>query len=277
MCVCVCVYVCESVCVFELVPKLFMEAAHGGLEAVAREQGCTESRLIGQVSRHTLPSTASFANLNALYRAVGSSSSSISISSAQPCYLSTSGSALVFSTRFSEAESEDSSTAGTTPRIAIPPTAAQGKRKRQLCEDQEDGVVKARRRLSATSSLATARELDTAQRVVEQVLRLRGPAGEVLVQSYALLTKKLKPTDASPSVVVAIRLSSGIAVSIAALKRCLGGCWQDGLVSSESSVNGVCDRDLPLTEEGAASLSMGNLPLLIVTSIPKPPAGASDA
>lgn len=264
---------------FELVPKLFMEAAHGSLEAVAREQGCTESRLIGRVSRHTLPSTASFANLTALYNAakravVGSSSS---ISSAQPCFLATTGSSLVFSTRFSEAESEGASTAVTTPCIAIPPTAAQGKRKRQLCEDQEDGVVKARRRLSATSSLATAHELDTAQRVVEQVLRLRGPAGEVLVQSYALLTKKLKPTDASPSVVVAIRLSSGIAVSIAALKRCLGGCWQDGLVSSESSVNGVCDRDLPLTEEGAASMSMGNLPLLIVTSIPKPPAGASDA
>ena len=269
--------------VFELVPKLFMEAAHQSLEAVAREQGCTESRLIGRVSRHTLPSTASFANLTALYNAakkavVGSSSSSSnSISNAQPCFLATTGSSLVFSTRFSEAESEEASTAVTAPCIAVPPTAAQGKRKRQLCEDQEDGIVKARRRLSATSSLATAHELDTAQRVVEQVLRLRGPAGEVLVQSYALLTKKLKPTDASPSVVVAIRLSSGIAVSIAALKRCLGGCWQDGLVSSESSVNGVCDRDLPLTEEGAASMSMGNLPLLIVTSIPKPPAGASDA
>ena len=280
MCACVYVCVCECVCVFELVPKLFMEAAHGSLEAVAREQGCTESRLIGRVSRHTLPSTASFANLTALYNAVKKAVvgiSSSSISSAQPCFLATTGSSLVFSTRFSEAGSEEASTAVTAPCIAIPPTAAQGKRKRQLCEDQEDGVVKARRRLSATSSLATAHELDTAQRVVEQVLRLRGPAGEVLVQSYALLTKKLKPTDASPSVVVAIRLSSGIAVSIAALKRCLGGCWQDGLVSSESSVNGVCDRDLPLTEEGAASMSMGNLPLLIVTSIPKPPAGASDA
>ena len=170
------------------------------------------------------------------------------------------------------------SLSGATAPPPPPSTAAQGKRKRELCEDQEEGVDKARRRLAAANNGPTsAQELDVAQRVVEQVLRLRGPSGEVLVQSYALLTKKLKPTDESPSVVVAIRMSSGIPVPVASLKRCMGACWQDGLVSSESSVNGVCDRDLPLTDEGAASMAMGNLPLLIVTSVPKPAAGASDA
>ena len=105
---------------------------------------------------------------------------------------------------------------------------------------------------------------------MERVLSLRGPAGEVLVQSYAMLTRKLKPTDALPSVVIAVRLNSGIPVPVSSLKRCLGPCWKDGVVSSESSVNGVCDRDLPLTEEGMASKRMGNLPMLIVTSIPNP-------
>jgi hypothetical protein len=246
-----------------------IQAAHASLSAVALGKRCTDSKLVGSVSRHTLPSTASFADVSAMLQAAKASAGS---SLAQRSFLATLGSALVFSTSF-VAEAP----AAAAPPAPPPPTAAQGKRKRELCEDQEEGVSKARRRLAAASGPASQQDLDVAQRVVEQVLRLRGPSGEVLVQSYALLTKKLKPTDATPSVVVALRLSSGIPVPVGTLKRCMGACWQDGLVSSESSVNGVCDRDLPLTDEGAASMAMGNLPMLIVTSVPKPPAGASDA
>ena len=245
-----------------------VQAAHASLSAVALGKRCTESKLVGSVSRHTLPSTASFADVSAMLQAAKASAGN---SLAQRSFLATLGSALVFSTSFVE---EVPLTATPPPP---PPTAAQGKRKRELYEDQEEGVSKARRRLAAASGPASQQELDVAQRVVEQVLRLRGPSGEVLVQSYALLTKKLKPTDATPSVVVALRMSSGIPVPVGMLKRCMGACWQDGLVSSESSVNGVCDRDLPLTDEGAASMAMGNLPMLIVTSVPKPAAGASDA
>ena len=245
-----------------------VQAAHSSLSLVARAQGCTDSRLVGSISRHTLQPTASFANVSALHQAAKAAGAGGS--TAPRAFVATSGSALVFSARFEPAAA--------TPAPPAPPSAAQGKRKRELCEDQEEGVDKARRRLAAANNGPTsAQELDVAQRVVEQVLRLRGPSGEVLVQSYALLTKKLKPTDESPSVVVAIRMSSGIPVPVASLKRCMGACWNDGLVSSESSVNGVCDRDLPLTDEGAASMAMGNLPLLIVTSVPKPAAGASDA
>ena len=246
-----------------------IQAAHVSLSAVALGKRCSDSKLVGSVSRHTLPSTASFADVSAMLQAAKASAGN---SLAQRSFLATLGSALVFSTSF-VTEAPAALPAPPPP----PPTAAQGKRKRELCEDQEEGVSKARRRLAASSVPASQQELDVAQRVVEQVLRLRGPSGEVLVQSYALLTKKLKPTDESPSVVVAIRMSSGIPVPVASLKRCMGACWNDGLVSSESSVNGVCDRDLPLTDEGAASMAMGNLPLLIVTSVPKPAAGASDA
>ena len=248
-----------------------VEASHSSLCLVARAQGCTDSRLVGSVSRHTLQPTVSFANVSAMYQAAKAEASAAG-STAPRAFLATSGSALVFSTRFQEPAAA-ATPAPKPPAISV----AQGKRKRELCEDQEEGVGKARRRLAAANGPTSQHELDVAQRVVEQVLRLRGPSGEVLVQSYALLTKKLKPTDESPSVVVAIRMSSGIPVSVASLKRCMGACWNDGLVSSESSVNGVCDRDLPLTDEGAASMAMGNLPMLIVTSVPKPAAGASDA
>lgn len=265
------------------------------LAEAARSAGCTASKLVGSVSRHTLPSTASFANLSALHSKT--QAGAIAANQATPgtvvshrTFLATSGTSLIFSARFEKAVTKESlgiesvvqkqqqqqpgplptSPLPPPPLLPQPPSTERAKRKRQLCEDQEDAVCRARKRLSSASAPELESELETAQAVIEKALGLRGPAGEVLVQSYALLTRKLKPTDTQPSVVVALRLNSGLAVSILALKRCLGPCWTDGVVSSESSVSGVCDRDLPLTEEGAASMAMGNLPLLVVTSVPKP-------
>ncbi len=253
-----------------------LETVHEALSTTARHEGCTSSKLVGTVSRHTLPATASFANITALHSKAHSSASPDPTKGGaclNRTFLATSGTSLVFSARF-----DNPSTAhpvGINPQpppssdTALAPTS-NGKRKRDLCEDQEEAVSKARKRLTSANVPELGSELETAQTVIERVLALRGPTGEVLVQSYAMLTKKLKPTDALPSVVIAIRFHAGIPVSVSSLKRCLGPCWKDGVVSSESSVNGVCDRDLPLTDEGMASKRMGNLPMLIVTSIPKP-------
>tara|TARA_B110000444_G_scaffold258266_1_gene298728 strand:+ start:997 stop:1809 length:813 start_codon:yes stop_codon:yes gene_type:complete len=248
-----------------------IEAVHAALSTVAKNQGCTSSILVGTVSRHTLPSTASFSNVSALHSKAHASATSIVV--LQRTLLATSESSLVFSARFENPSTDAATTAGVEPKpLSSDPalTTSNGKRKRNLCEDQEEAVTKARKRLSSVNAPELESELEMAQAVIERVLTLRGPAGEVLVQSYALLTKKLKPSDAMPSVVIAIRLNSGIPVHVSSLKRCLGTCWKDGVVSSSNSVNGVCDRDLPLTEEGEASKRMGNLPMLIVTSIPKP-------
>ena len=155
-----------------------------------------------------------------------------------------------------------------------PAAPAAPKRKREMLrEDQAEQVHQARKRLSAVSSdTHPIEEFDLAQKVINQLVAgLRGPAGEIAVQSYSMLTRKLKPTDERASVVIAARISAGIPILVAQLKRCLGPCWIDGVVSSENSVNGGCDRDLPLTEEGTASMEMGNRPMLIVTSVPRAP------
>ncbi len=291
-----------------------LETVHAALSAAAQHEGCTASKLVGTVSRHTLPCTASFANVTALHSKAHTSATSADPSKGavvlQRTFLATSESSLVFSARFEIPKNPSTAaTLSNTPqnpagglgsnsqnpaKPVLPKTQSSptlgysgptfgsgtplpktltmsnGKRKRDLCEDQEVAMSKARKRLSSANAPELESELEMAQAVIERVLTLRGPAGEVLVQSYALLTKKLKPTDALPSVVIAVRLNAGIPVPVSSLKRCLGTCWKDGVVSSEGSVNGVCDRDLPLTEEGEASKRMGNLPMLIVTSIPKP-------
>lgn len=257
-----------------------IQSSHEALTTVAQQQGCPRSTLVGSVSRHELPSTASFANLAALHNTVKHQSSTV----AQRAYVATSGDALVFSSKIDAVRASAASTAPAAPAAPAAPEAptsgsgagatGRAKRKRELLrEDQAEQVSQARKRLSAVSSDAhPIEEFDLAQKVINQLVAgLRGPAGEIAVQSYSMLTRKLKPTDQRASVVIALRISAGIPILVAQLKRCLGPCWIDGVVSSESSVNGVCDRDLPLTEEGTASMEMGNRPMLIVTSVPRAP------
>lgn len=234
--------------------------AHAALAAVAAREGCTASRLVGTtVSRHAMPSTISFANLAAMHAAVKDGNKTVP----QYDFVATSGKTLVFSSRFHFE-------APAPPPQQQQQGSASRKRRRDAREDQEEAVLAARKRLEGMlAKTVPSEELDTAQDVlVKVVTELRGPSQEVLVQSYAMLSKKLQGADERPSIVLAMRLNAGIPIPVAHLKRCLGSCWRDGIVSTEASVNGVCDRDLPLTEEGDASREQGNAPMLVVTSVP---------
>mgnify|MGYP000607173070 CR=1 FL=1 len=50
-----------------------IEAAHVSLSASALAKRCTDSKLVGCVSRHTLPSTASFADVSSMLQAAKAS------------------------------------------------------------------------------------------------------------------------------------------------------------------------------------------------------------
>ena len=241
-----------------------IKASHDVLTSVACQLGCTRSTLVGSVSRHELPATASFANLKALHNTVKQQS----IKVAQRAYIATSGGALVFSSKMDAVRAvpvDDN-----CPTLISGAMSNRAKRKRELLrEDQEQQVEQARKRLSTVSqNLST--ELDLAQTVVNQLVSgLRGPSGEIAIHSCSMFTRKLTPSDDHSRVVVAFRVCAGIPILVAQLKRCLGSCWGDGVVSREDSVNGVCNHDLPLSDEGLASVEMGNRPMLIVTSVPR--------
>lgn len=240
-------------------------SAHELVCRAASAQGCSDSRLVNGVSRHALPSTASFANLAALLAAAQQAGRHV----AQRAFVATSGARLVFSCKFDGVSPSEQGRAAPAAGVA---TAAQKKRKR-AAEDRDEAhdeeIASARKRLAASCAATPLAELDAAQAVIRRTQQsLRGPAGELVVESYAMMTRKLRPGDARHSVVIALRINAGIAISLPALKRCLGGCWRDGVVSSEASVNGVCEADLPVGEECAASREQGNAPMLIVTSVP---------
>ena len=240
-------------------------ASHKWLtKMVAERVNATESTCYNGVSRHVMPGTISFATIADLHRV------SLDMAKTLPTkdYLATEGKELVYTFNLN-ARMFDSTDGGTLPGPAPLPRNAK-KRRRDDREDQTERVAQTRDRLArATPSLPEA-ELDTARDVLSNLVNeLRGPSKEAVGQSFAILARKLSPSDTAPRVVISLRLNAGVAVSVALLKRCLGPCWADGAITIESSVSSVSDADMPLSAEAEASRAFGNAPLLLVTSVPR--------
>jgi len=227
------------------------ESEHEELTQVAASQHCTNPVLCATVSRHLLPETASFKNIEELRNAVPKG----------VCFVGTLAKDLVFSASFADPDDDDDG----DRESAMP---ARKRRRRSSAEDQADRVAAARARLAkAMPDLPTA-ELDIAERVlVKTVNSLRGSEGEVCLQSYALLAKKLTRDDPRPRVVIAARLNAGISIPVALLKSCMGECWADGLLTTQSSLHGISEIDLPLSDEAETAQHYGNTSLLLVTSV----------
>ena len=139
------------------------------------------------------------------------------------------------------------------------------------CADKSEDsqkIAEARARLEKSVPELQSDELDVAQKVLTKLANeLRGSAGEVVVQSTALLAKKLGPSDSRQRVVVAARLNAGIAIRVDALRDCMGVCWADGLLTTLPTLHGIGSIELPLSEEARAASLFGNATVLLVTSV----------
>lgn len=216
------------------------EEAHDALSKVAKAQNCTASELERCVSRHTLPKTTSFANLEAIHAAATGT-----------CFVGTSASEMAISAHFEGVE------------IALPPA------KKRRREERTERVTDARKQLAKSMPDLPSAELDVAELVLLRLVnQLRGSEGEICVYSFAVLGKKLSSTDPRPRVVIAARLHAGVAMSVEVLKEVLGTCWSDGILTTLATLHGISEIDLPYSAEAQAALSYGNTPLLLVTSVP---------
>ena len=232
---------------------------HEALVLVATQQNCSASSMEENgVSMHTLPETASFSNVDALARATESQT-----------YIGTLESSLVFSAHLEEAEAcekEEEEREDDRPK----------KRRRfvgntDVCKEHKESATKiaeARARLEKAVPNLQSDELDVAQKVLTKLVNeLRGPAGELVVQSTAILAKKLGPSDTRQRVVVAARLNAGIAMRVEALRSCMGACWADGLLTTLPTLHGIGSIELPLSEEARVASQFGNATVLLVTSV----------
>lgn len=231
------------------------EKLHASVAAVASAQNCSRSSLSPKgVSVHALPETTSFSSIAALAAAT-----------ARDAYVGTVERELTFSAHLQpkkaggDAESE----------LFEPRPSKKRRRNSNPAEEEADRVAKARARLAEAVPTLSSSELDVAQKVVTKlVCDLRGPNGEIVVQSYAILAKKLGVADTSQRVVIAARLNAGIEMKVQLLKSCLGACWEDGLLTTLPTCQGIGKLELPLSEEAAAAALFGNAAILLVTSVP---------
>lgn len=227
-----------------------IEKQHAALAAVATNQNCTSSALVGgRVSMHTLPETVSFSNVDALARATESET-----------YVGTSAGDLVFSAHLAVEDQDENQEHRPKKRRRSDPDEHAKHNSRSLAD--------ARARLEKSVPELQSDELDVAQRAITKLVNeLRGPSGEVVVQSTAMLARKLAPDDTHQRVVIAARLNAGIAMRVDALRGCLGACWADGLLTTQSTLQGIGKLELPLSKEAQAASLFGNATILLVTSV----------
>ena len=261
--------------------------AHARLADAAARAGATDSRFVGCVSRHALPSTVSFATLAGLHHAV-----KLEAKRAAQCdYVAASGRTLVFSSRIGAVPSVETLppaalVAGGGPANgrkrgreddgALAPPPEKRAARRGASGSTADSELRAaeaaveRVRAAAKAASVDAADVERAAGALFRVLAdLRGEAGEAIVQSYAVLVKRISQFGyTGPVVVLALRCYSGIPIPVSDLKRALGPCWSDGVVSIERTYAplGLEDADLPLTSEGQAAAELGNAPLLVVAT-----------
>lgn len=238
----------------------------------------TTSRTTNSTSVHQLPDSVTFQTLESMRKRLVELTKSTpdgEMRDANPdaeeygytVYLSMQHKNLTLSTRFWPKKSS-----------SAPPMQGSGSKKRKRVLDTEAAtcikVQKAVEKLKSNGSFSQD-ELTIAEAVLTRsVQTLRGANGEVAVQSFALVPKKLEVSEhesknAPNSIVIAMRLNSGVAVPVDALKTVLGMCWKDGVLTSQDECCGVSAKDLPHTELGTAAMEHGNHPLLLVTAVPK--------
>lgn len=234
-----------------------MEASHERLrEAVVALNGGA-STMVGSVSRHVLPDVVTFTDLARLHSIVKDENRT----QKQLDFVATSGRSLVFSSRVAPIPAH-------VPSSLPGASGSSKKRRRDDVEDQCEAVQEARRRMERQHTDISSACYTKAENVLRDALcSLRGPYGEILLQSQLMLRKKLQPNDTHHTLVVALRLNAGIPVPVTTLKRVLGDCWTDGVLASVEDVMNVTGTDLPMSEEGAASDALGNASMLVVTSV----------
>lgn len=245
-------------------PTSHSEQIHNRIAAAVKSVlPSTESCLVGSVSKHTLRDTISFSNLNAMHGHVKAEAKE----SPQCDFIAASGQRLVYSSRFGTLQPSAAVTALTTGR----------KRQRDAEATQENTALtsaeEVRRRVTSAEGMKNEDAARISSALYGVLTSLKGPSGEEVVQSYAVFVKQISQFGyTGPIIVLALRCTSGVPIPVSTLKRALGTCWNDGIVTVQRTYAplGLEEKDLPLSEEGNVAAQMGNAPLLIAATAGRP-------
>jgi hypothetical protein len=156
------------------------------------------------------------------------------------------------------------------------------KRGRDDCAERAERAVASIRLHTHTAELSAA--VDLAKATIEELLRtVKGPAGEELFEAcgLSLAAEQLTTASASagatsasasslrqrPKLIIAARLAAGVPVPLLKLKRALGGCFKDGMVTVDAASLDP-SYHLPLTEAGQAVENAGQRSIVLFAAVP---------
>jgi hypothetical protein len=216
------------------------KAVHDALLARAAELGLSKSALQGSVSSHELRDTVGIEQLRKLRGAGGGAA-----------YLGSLRDRLVFSVHVGRR--------GAGPP-AGPPAAAPASRKRKADTAEDDAAASvARVRKAAGADSVDEHCYEQAAASMARLLRLRGAAGERVVESAAVSLRGAgqfghAPAAPGKTLVVACRLAGGVAMDLGEVCDALHG-MEDGMVSVDAA--SVADFALPASEQGAVARERG--------------------
>ena len=233
------------------------EQAIDTLTSVAKGLGHVTKLSTASILQVTLPHTVSFGAISVWNQSCAEVSSGTNVP--VESMLVSQGKQLVIATRVGAKRPRGADDDDTPPQRDLDDVQA-----------KVDELVKKVNKAALKDSINDS-EMQIAKKVLQKCTALLlGPSGvhEKAVQSFGLFQKKLAPSDPRPRLVIALRLNAGVPIDCRVLKSCLGNCWTDGAITVSDAVSGVDSVQLPLTPEGEASREHGNLPILIVTSVP---------
>jgi hypothetical protein len=237
-----------------------MEAQHERVTAACARLKPASSALRNGISSHRVASPASFPALDAFATqtlgALGGGDG------ADRVFVGSIDGELIVSARLRAP--------GAQPTAEAPAPARSKKRGRDDSADRADRTVAAIRKLLVASDAPVTAAVGLARASIEALLRdFKGVGGEEIVESCGL---SLAPTNGDggrdrPKLIIACRLSAGVPLPLTVLRRALGRCFADGMITTRPELLGEAYR-LPLSAAGQAIESQGQRSLLLFAAVP---------
>lgn len=168
-------------------------------------------------------------------------------------------------------------------RAVSEPSVHGGKKKRARDDAHERAEAACAKLRKHGDKAHIARAQDTIERLLRTV---KGPAGEEVFESCGVSLAATATHNASvssplvakarPKVIVAARLAAGVALPLAVMKKALGECFGDGMITTNPETLGP-EYQLPLSAAGKAVEASGQRSLLLFAAVPEPEAVAAVA
>jgi hypothetical protein len=159
--------------------------------------------------------------------------------------------------------------AGHVPPKDQPPSR---KRSRDTTEDEAQCAVDKVRKSEAGAKIVTQKSFETAQSSVEKMLKIRGATGERIIEAWAVSMRTSGQwgasvnTPAQPNIVIAFRLSAGVAIPLWQLCSALDVC-RDGIITVDAK-QVSSEFDLPMSDQAHVAQKNGQRSILVFATIP---------